>query len=100
MNLFAPNKLAQITVLEATKMKQKSSMADGLHIEAGLALQLYKKETLAQVFSCEFFEISKNTFLQNTSERLLLYTKMMQLSNMWKDANQLRMRVLSRNSGS
>ena len=22
-----------------------------------------KKETLAQVFSCEFFEISKNTFL-------------------------------------
>ena len=27
---------------------------------------LLKKETLAQVFSCEFCEISKNTFLQNT----------------------------------
>ena len=26
-----------------------------------------KKETMAQVFSCEFCEISKNTFLQNTS---------------------------------
>ena len=26
-----PNKLAQITVLEVTKMKQKSSMTDGVH---------------------------------------------------------------------
>ena len=32
-----------------------------------------KKESLAQVFSCEFCEIFKNTFLlQNTTERLLL----------------------------
>ena len=31
-----------------------------------------KKEILAQVFSCEFCEISKTTFLQNTSGRLLL----------------------------
>ena len=31
LDLCAPNKLAQITVLEATKMKQKSSMTDGLH---------------------------------------------------------------------
>ena len=29
-------------------------------------------ETLAQVFSCEFCEISKNTFFKNTSGRLLL----------------------------
>ena len=34
---------------------------------------LLKKETLAQVFACEFCEISKDTFLQNTSGRLLLY---------------------------
>ena len=33
---------------------------------------LLKKETLAQVFSCEFCEISKNNFSQNTSGRLLL----------------------------
>ena len=32
----------------------------------------YKKDNLAQVFSCEFCEISKNTFFQNTCERLLL----------------------------
>ena len=32
-----------------------------------------KKETLAQVFSCEFCDISKNTFLQNISGRLLLF---------------------------
>ena len=31
-----------------------------------------KKETLAQEFSCEFCEISKNTFFTNTSGRLLL----------------------------
>ena len=31
-----------------------------------------KKVTLAQVFSCEFCGVSKNTFLQNTSRRLLL----------------------------
>ena len=31
----------------------------------GLGLQLYKKETLAQVFSWEFFEISKNTFMEH-----------------------------------
>ena len=36
---------------------------------------LLKKETLAQVFSCEFCEISKKTFLQNTSGRLLLMWK-------------------------
>ena len=29
-------------------------------------LQLYKKETLEQAFSCEFCEISKNTFLHRT----------------------------------
>ena len=30
------------------------------------------KETPPQVFSCEFCKASKNTFLQNTSGRLLL----------------------------
>ena len=33
-----------------------------------------EKETLVHVFSCEFCEIFKNIFLQNTSERLLLNT--------------------------
>ena len=32
----------------------------------GVLLQLYEKETLAQVFSCEFSEISKNTFFYRT----------------------------------
>ena len=30
------------------------------------ACNFIKKETLAQVFSCEFFEISKNTFFHRT----------------------------------
>ena len=34
---------------------------------AGLACNFIKKETLAQVFSCEFCEIPENAFLQNTS---------------------------------
>ena len=33
----------------------------------GEACNFIKKETLAQLFSCEFCEISKNIFLQNTS---------------------------------
>ena len=46
-----------------------------LLMEADICTQTYnfiKKETLAQVFSCEFCEFSKNTFLQHTSARLLL----------------------------
>ena len=36
------------------------------------ACNFIKKETLAQVFLCEFCEISKNTFFTETSGRLLL----------------------------
>ena len=32
--LCTPNKLAQITMLEATKMRQKSSITNGVRIEA------------------------------------------------------------------
>ena len=39
---------------------------------AGDACNFIEKETLAQLFSCEFCEISKNTFLQNTSILVLL----------------------------
>ena len=43
------------------------------------------KETLAQVFSCEFCEISKNAFIQNTTGRLLLETawKVSQCVKIW-----------------
>ena len=34
---------------------------------------LFKKETLAQVFSCEFAKFVRTPFLQNTSGRLLLF---------------------------
>ena len=37
-----------------------------------------KKETLAQVFSFEFYVVFKNTFLQNTSRRLHFYTTIQQ----------------------
>ena len=36
-------------------------------VRKGVACNFIQKQTLAQVFSCEFYEISKNTFLQNNS---------------------------------
>ena len=42
-------------------------------------LNFIKKETLAQVFSCEFCEISKNTFLQNNYGRMLCSYKFAQI---------------------
>ena len=63
------------------------------------ACNFIKKETLAQVFSCEFFEISKSTFLYRTplvaasviskfSEMLIflrkLFLKIMSHENHWK----------------
>ena len=49
---------------------QRCSVRKGV-LEAEVC-NFMKKETLSQVFSCEFCEISKNTFLQKTSGRLLL----------------------------
>ena len=51
--------------------KMKTPMPSLYFNKVGLAT-LLKKTSLAQVLSCEFCEISKNTFLQNTSGRLLL----------------------------
>ena len=50
------------------------NLCHGLFVNkvVGLACNFIKKETLAQVFSREFCKISQNTFLQNTSGRLLL----------------------------
>ena len=47
------------------------------------ACNFIKNETLTQVFSCEFWEISKNTFLQNSSERLLQYLDNILGLNFW-----------------
>ena len=44
------------------------------HLVSSRASNFIEKETLAQVFSCEFCEIFKNTFV-NTSGRLLLAMK-------------------------
>ena len=54
-------------------MLNLEAAARGVLQKKVLGLQLYlKKETQAQVFSCEICKISKNTFLENTSSRLLL----------------------------
>ena len=57
--------------LETSQTSQENTCAgDCFNKVAGLTPQAYnfiKKESLAQVFSCEFCEISKNTFFYRTS---------------------------------
>ena len=54
-------------LLEISQNSQKKHLCQSLlNKVAGLSLQLYQKETLAQVFSCEFCEISKNAFFYQT----------------------------------
>ena len=43
-----------------------------MFLEISQAYNFFKKETLAQVFSCEFCEISKNTFSNRTPPWLVL----------------------------
>ena len=67
--------LLEKVFLEISQYSQENSYASVsflIELQAE-ACNFIKKETLAQVFSCEFCEISRNTFfLQNTSGRLLL----------------------------
>ena len=52
---------------------QWCSLGKGVLRNFTQACNFIKKEALALVFSCEVCEISKSTFLKNTSGRLLLY---------------------------
>ena len=45
---------------------RKFAKFTGKHLCQSLFFNFIKKKTLAQVFSCEFCGISKNTFLQRT----------------------------------
>ena len=57
--------------LEISQNSQENTSARDSFL---IKLQAYfiEKESLAQVFSCEFCEIFMNTFYQNTSGQLLL----------------------------
>ena len=58
---------------------------------AGGACNFIKKETLAQVFSGEFCEISKNNFSQNKSGRLLLHITFVQMFGQGDSSNRQKM---------
>ena len=65
--------------LEILQKSQKNTCARGntcarFSFLIKLQANFIKKESLAQVFSCKFCKITKSTFLQNTSGRLLLVT--------------------------
>ena len=49
--------------LDISENSQENTCGRVSYEFAGRSATLLKKETLAQVFSCEFCEISKNTFL-------------------------------------
>ena len=49
--------------LEISQNSQENTFA---RVSFLIKLQACKKEALAQVFSCEFYEISENTFLDRT----------------------------------
>ena len=53
-------------------MSQKNSYTRYLLIRESLPVTLLRKETLAQVFSCKFSEISKKTFFTEHFQWLLL----------------------------
>ena len=46
------------------------------------------------------YQTRPNYSVESEQEWPMEYTRMVQLWKLWKDINQLRMRVLSRNSGS
>ena len=68
--------------LEISQNSQENTCARAFFLIKLQGCNFIKKETLTQVFSCEFCEISKNTFstehLQTTasSKRFLLFLKM------------------------
>ena len=52
--------------LEISQNSQENTCASLFFNKVAGAWNVIKKETLAQVFSCEFCEISKNTFSYRT----------------------------------
>ena len=67
-------KKAQINIIQIGKKLLTKHAKGSYEVKYQLpqACNFIKKETLAQMFSCEFCETSNNTFLKNTSGRLLL----------------------------
>ena len=61
--MFSKNGVLRNVTNFTGKRLRQSLLCDKV---AGLGLNFVKKESLAQVFSCEFFSISKNTFSHKT----------------------------------
>ena len=67
------NPILKFTILYTTNTQENTCTRVSFSVKLlAEACNFIKKETLAQVFSCEFCEIFKNFFLQNASQRLLL----------------------------
>ena len=49
------------------------------------SLELFKKEALAQVFSCKFCQIFRNTFLHRTPSLLLLSRRVFDCNRIYKN---------------
>ena len=73
--------------LEISQKSQENTCARvSFLINRSEACNFIKKETLAQVFSCEFCDISKNTFFYRTPLVTASFTKLQNCSlqvNLW-----------------
>ena len=75
INLFVYNCKATVRINRPEVFCKKGVLRNltkftGKHLCQSQACNFIKKETLAQVFSCEFCEISKNTFFNKTPPTL------------------------------
>ena len=61
-----PEVFCKKVFLEMPQNSQENTCAKVSFLIRAEAYNFIKKETLAQVFSCEFYEISKNTFFDGT----------------------------------
>ena len=56
--------------------------------------QLYQKETLTQVFSCEICDIFKNTFLQNSSDGCFCISGITLETGLWPAKENVEYRTM------
>ena len=69
--------------LEISQYSQENTCTGVSFLLKLLGCNVIKKETPAQVFSCEFFEISKNTFFTEHLRWLLLKKVTHQTDRIW-----------------
>ena len=72
------------------KIHKKAPVSESFFKVANVARNFIKKETLAQVFSCEFYEVSKNTYFIEHRRTTAPEMKKLKHIRSWKIIKNLR----------